>query len=140
MSDTAFVQEKLNEIYTVQRFGSKKAAQTEAFYFLRRHVREKPLTMRRIRTFFEGTAKLVRGEEKDAVRAAQIEEARREREHLRARLDSLDALLAKVGEEFAGPSLAALSAQARERSGSHHHERSPAPERSAPAGSARRLD
>lgn len=100
MSDTAFVQETLTEIYTVKRFGSVKAAQFEAWGFLRKRVKEKPLKMRRVRAFFEGKAKIVRGEEKDAVRAAQIEEAKREQQELRARLARLDAALAVADQEF----------------------------------------
>jgi hypothetical protein len=108
MSDTAFVQETLTGIYTVKRFGSVKAAQFEAWDFLRKRVREKPLKMRRVRTFFEGTAKVVRGEEKDAVRAAEIEEARREQSELRARLARLDAALALADEAFHRETRAAL--------------------------------
>lgn len=112
MSDTAFMQDTLKAIYTVQRFGSVKAAQTEAFNFIGARVKKK-MTMRRVRAFFEGKAKIVHGEEKDAARAAQIEEAKRERTLLRSRLDSLDALLASVDEEFHGPTLEALRHQAR---------------------------
>ena len=108
MSDTAFVQNTLRGVYTVERFGSVKAAQYEAFTVLRKRVTGQKLTLRRVRAFFEGKARIVRGEEKDAVRAAQIEEALRERTALRARLDNLDALLAKVGEEFRGPLLEAI--------------------------------
>lgn len=81
MSDTAFVQETLRGVYTVERFGSVKAAQGAALDFMRKRVRN--MTARRIRSFFEGTARIIRGEEKDAVRAAEIEEGRREQAELR---------------------------------------------------------
>lgn len=112
MSDTAFVQDALKDVYTVERFGSVKAAQTEAYDFLRRHVRQKPLTFRRVRSFFEGKAKIIRGEEKDAVRIAQIEEARNEQRQLRERLARLDRVLSVVDEEFHSETLAALRQQA----------------------------
>lgn len=112
VSDPVFVQNTLRSVYTIKRFGSVKAAQYEAWTFLRERVR-KELKLRRVRHFFEGTAKRIDGEEKDAVRMAQIEEARNERTSLRARLDSLDALLAAVDEEFHGPTLAALRDQSR---------------------------
>lgn len=104
MSDTVFVQDTLRAVYTVERFGSVKAAQTEAYDFIRMRVR-KTLTMRRVRAFFEGKAKVIHGEEKDAVRAAQIEEARREYNTLRSRLASLEAALARTDSDFHGPSM-----------------------------------
>lgn len=112
VSDPEFMQSTLKEVYSIKRFGSVKAAQYEAWTFLRERVR-KELKLRRVRHFFEGTAKRIDGEEKDAVRMAQIEEARNERTLLRSRLDSLDALLASVDEEFHGPTLEALRHQAR---------------------------
>jgi len=57
---------------------------------------------------FEGKASIIRGEEKDAVRAAQIEEARHEQRELRARLARLDTALAVVDEEFHRETIAAL--------------------------------
>ena len=106
MSDTAFVQETLRGVYTVERFGSVKAAQGAALDFMRKRVRN--MTARRIRSFFEGTARIIRGEEKDAVRAAEIEEGRREQAELRARLARLDAALAVADQEFHRESRAAL--------------------------------
>jgi hypothetical protein len=103
MNDTAFVYEKLNGIYTVERFGSKKAAQNAAYDFLRKLIRERPLKMRRVRAFFEGRARLIRGEEKDAVRAAEIEESKREHRELCRRLSALDAKLAELGASFHEP-------------------------------------
>ncbi len=50
--------------------------------------------MRRVRSIWEGTARRIDGEEKDALRRAKLEEARREQQLLRARLAELDAALA----------------------------------------------
>jgi hypothetical protein len=114
MRDQAFVQGTLRDVYTIERFGSIKNAQYEAWKFLRERVTGRELTLRRVRPFFEGTARVVRGEEKDAVRAAQIEEARNERIALRARLERLDDLLTRMDEEFHGPALEALRGQMRD--------------------------
>jgi hypothetical protein len=105
MSDVSFVQEGLRSVYTVERFGSVKAAQYEAYKMFRRSL-SRPIPLRRVRAMFEGTLRVIRGEEKDAVRAARIEEARNEREQLRARLDRLDGLLAVVDAEFFGAPMA----------------------------------
>lgn len=106
MSDTVFVHETLTGIYTAKRFGSVKAAQYAAWDFLRRRV-QKELTPRRVRSFFEGRAARIDGEEKDAVRAAQIEEARNEQRELLSRLAALDAALARIDPDFHGPQMAA---------------------------------
>jgi predicted nuclease with TOPRIM domain len=126
MSDTAFVQNTLKEVYTVERFGSVKAAQIEAYKFLRERVSGQ-ITLRRVRSFFEGKARIVRGEEKDAVRAAQIEEARNERAKLRARLDRLDALIAEVDQEFARSKVEMARSQELRERGSFISSRSPLP-------------
>jgi hypothetical protein len=105
MSDTAFVQQTLGEIYTTKRFGSVKGAQYEAYSTLRKHIRERPLTLRRVRAFFEGKAKVIRGEEKDAVRAAKNEETRREYQELKARLSRLEASMSVADEAFFGPQM-----------------------------------
>lgn len=111
MSDTVFVRETLREVYSIRRFGSWKAAQVEAHDFINQRITKK-VTMRRVRSFFEGQAKVIRGEEKDAVRAAQIEEARNEYQSLRGRLASLEAMLAQTDAEFHGPQMDAYRASA----------------------------
>ncbi|MPR61326.1 hypothetical protein D7027_05780 [Ochrobactrum intermedium] len=93
MSDTTFSMNAIKEAFPVQRFGSVKSAQYEAFRFLSRCV-DKDMTMRRVRSIWEGTARRIDGEEKDALRRAKLEEARREQQLLRARLAELDAALA----------------------------------------------
>lgn len=101
--DTVFVQSTLRQIYTTERFGSVKAAQVAAYDYLRARVTGHRLTLRRVRAMFEGKANIIRGEEKDAVRAAHIEEAGNERRILLERLQRLDQLLAAVGTDGAGP-------------------------------------
>src|SRR5690606_34175663 len=101
----------IREVYDPARFGSVKAAQIAAWHFLRKRV-QKDLTLRRIRSLWEGTARRVDGEEKDALRAAQIEEARNEYQALRGRLASLEANLAVVDPAFFGPEMDAYRGQA----------------------------
>lgn len=95
MSDTTFAMSAIQEAFPKKRFGSVYAAQHEAFKFLRTNV-SKEMTMRRIRSLWEGTAKRVDGEEKDALRWAKIEEAKREQKELRERLSKIDAALAAI--------------------------------------------
>lgn len=140
MHDAVYVQNVLKDVYTVQRFGSVKSAQYEAYDCLRKRVTGRKLTLRRVRTFFEGKARKVREEEKQAVQAARLEEALRERTSLRTRLDQLDALLAAVDAEFHGPTLEALLDQMREKGGSRADQRQAPAQRSASAGSSSGLD
>ncbi len=97
MSDTTFSMNAIKEAFPVKRFGSVKSAQYEAFRFLSRCV-DKEITMRRVRSIWEGTARRIDGEEKDALRRAKLEEARREQKCLRERLAEIDAALAAVGQ------------------------------------------
>jgi hypothetical protein len=93
MSDTTFMQNNLPEVFSPRRYGSVKAAQIAAYDFMKGRV-NKNLKLRRIRQLWEGKATRVDGEEKDALREAQIEEARNEHQALRQRLEQIEALLA----------------------------------------------
>lgn len=104
MSDTAFMQNNLPEVFDPRRYGSVKAAQYAAYDFMKGRVK-KPLKLRRIRQLWEGQAARVDGEEKDALREARIEEARNEYQALRRRLETLEATLAVVDQEFFGPQM-----------------------------------
>lgn len=85
----------IREAFPEARYGSVKSAQYEAFRFLCRRV-SKEMTMRRVRSIWEGAARRIDGEEKDALREAKIEEARREQRDIRQRLTKIDAFLASV--------------------------------------------
>lgn len=102
MSDTTFAQYAIKEAFPPVRHGSVKAAQSAAYSFLRKRVM-KELTIRRIRSIWEGKARRIDGEEKDALRLAQIEEARNEYVALRSRLASLTSALAVADPAFFGP-------------------------------------
>jgi hypothetical protein len=93
MSDTAFMQNNLPEVFSPRRYGSVKAAQIAAYDFMKGRVNKK-LKLRRIRQLWEGKATRVDGEEKDALREAQFEEARNEHQALRRRLAEIETLLA----------------------------------------------
>lgn len=104
MSDTAFMQNNLPEVFDPRRYGSVKAAQIAAYDFMKGRV-SKELKLRRIRQLWEGKASRVDGEEKDALRQAKIEEARNEYKALRNRLERLETFLAVVDSSAAGSAL-----------------------------------
>jgi hypothetical protein len=119
MSDTLYYRDLVRETWPVARFGSVKAALNAMHRFVSPKVR-KEFTHRRARSIWEGTARRIDAEEATVFQKAQIDEARREREELRARLSRLDAALAEVDEEFHGPTLEALRYQARHVGGKAH--------------------
>lgn len=92
--DTVFARNAIREAFPKERFGSVISAQCEAYSFLIKQKLEKKMTMRRVRALWEGKALRIDGEEKDALRRAKIEEAKRERTELRQRLFDLDQELA----------------------------------------------
>lgn len=104
MSDTAFMQNNLPEVFNPRRYGSVKAAQIAAYDFMKGRV-SKDLKLRRVRQLWEGRATRVDGEEKDALRHAQIEEARNEYKALRRRLEHLETFLAVADQARAGAPL-----------------------------------
>jgi len=104
MSDTAFMQNNLPEVFDPRRYGSVKAAQIAAYDFMKGRV-SKELKLRRIRQLWEGKASRVDGEEKDALRHAQIEEARNEYKALCRRLEHLETFLAVADQARTGLAL-----------------------------------
>lgn len=113
MSDTAFMQNNLPEVFDPRRYGSVKAAQIAAYDFMKGRV-SKDLKLRRIRQLWEGKANRVDGEEKDALREAQIEEARNEYKALRRRLERLEAYLAMADQAASGAAVDAHRKSAAE--------------------------
>ncbi len=95
MTDVVYAQGLFREAFPQRRYGSVKAALYEAHRFISRRVR-KDFTERRARCLWEGTAKRIDAEEMEALKAALMEETRREQRELRARLASLDEKLAAV--------------------------------------------
>lgn len=65
----------------------------------------KDFTPRRARSIYEGTARRIDSEEMDALRAALIEESKREQRELRARLAALDEKIAAFDAVTAGQAL-----------------------------------
>jgi hypothetical protein len=93
MSDVFYAQNLFREAFPERRYGSVKAALYEAHRFLSRKV-AKEFTYRRARSIHEGTARRIDAEEMEALKLALIEESKREQQILRARLASLDEILA----------------------------------------------
>lgn len=93
MSDVFYAQNLFREAFPERRYGSVKAALYEAHRFLSRKV-TKEFTYRRARSIHEGTARRIDAEEMEALKLALIEESKREQQHLRARLASLDEKIA----------------------------------------------
>lgn len=101
MSDAVYARDLIREAFPKERHGSVIAAQCAAFTTLRKAV-TKELTLRRIRSIWEGKARRIDNEEAVALRRAKIEEARREQTLLRQRLSELDATLAALDSVLAG--------------------------------------
>lgn len=119
MDDVLHARELLQQGFPENRYGSVKGLLYEAQRYISRKVK-KEFTHRRTRSIWEGTARRIDSEEMDALRLAVFEESKREQQELRARLASLDAMLASVDEDFHGETLAALRAQQGGLGGIHH--------------------
>lgn len=96
MCDTAEAQQLIRKAFSERRYGSVKAAHNAAYDFLRpiAEMFGRDLKFRRVRQLWEGKARIVSGWEKDALRRAKIEEARRAQKELRRQLAELDEELA----------------------------------------------
>lgn len=101
MSDTIYARDLIREAFPRERHGSVIAAQCAAYSAIRKAV-AKEITLRRIRSIWEGKARRIDNEEAVALRRAKIEEARREQIELRQRLSRLDAELASLDASLAG--------------------------------------
>lgn len=115
MSDIAYAKRLMDEAFPPQRFGNVQSALLEAYRFMKPKVEpriERPFTFRRVRSLHEGSARRVDGAELDALKLAQIEEARREHRELRARLAHLEEALAMADAVEAGASVGACRSQA----------------------------
>lgn len=99
MDDVAQTNILFQQAFPLRRYGSVKEMINASVRFIAPRV-HKDFTHRRARSIWEGTARRIDGEEKDAFRQAVIEEDRREQRELRARLAALDARLAMVDEAF----------------------------------------
>ena len=93
MSDAFYAQNLLRQAFPEQKYGSVKAAIFAAHRVISKHV-SKDFTQRRVRSIRDGTARRIDSEEMEAIKAALIEEERREQRELRARLASLDEKIA----------------------------------------------
>ncbi len=101
MSDAVYAKELVREVYRPDLYGSVKAALYQAYRDLNKRTR-KEITPRRVRSFWDGTAKRIDGEELDALRAQRAEHFQDEQLRLRQRLAEVDAFLAGKHEVEAG--------------------------------------
>lgn len=114
MSDTVYAQSLFREAFPLSRYGKAAAAICEAYRVLKPLVEphiEREFTVRRARSLHEGSARRIDGAEIDALKLAQIEEAKREQKELRARLARLDEALAMADEDFHRETRTALREQ-----------------------------
>jgi hypothetical protein len=105
MSDAFYAQNLLNQAFPKERYGSVKAAIYAARRFLSSKT-TKELTARRVRSIRDGTARRIDSEEMEALKAAIIEEARREQFELRSRLAALDEKVAAFDARLAREAMA----------------------------------
>ena len=105
MSDVFYAQNLLRDAFPQRRYGKVESVFYEAHRFINRRV-NKQITIRRIRTIWEGKARRIDSEEMEALKAALYEESRREQVELRARLASLDEKIAAFETVQDRPSLA----------------------------------
>lgn len=119
MNDVVYAQGLFKEAFPERRYGSVKEMLNAAYRTLSPKV-TKDFTHRRARSIWEGAAKRIDGEEVDALRIAALEEHKREQRELRARLASLDEMLASVDQDVSGGTLASLRSQKGGLGGVYH--------------------
>lgn len=93
MSDVFCAQGMIREAFPKDLYGGYKAAVYAAYRYISPKV-SKRFTERRARAIWDGEARRIDMEEADALRAALLEEAKNEKQRLRARLASLDEKIA----------------------------------------------
>ncbi|MBX5206715.1 hypothetical protein HJB83_03055 [Rhizobium sp. NZLR11] len=93
MSDVCLAQNLMRDAFPARRYGKVEASFFEAHRFISRRV-SKEFTLRRVRSIWEGTARRIDSEEMDALRAALVEESKREQREITARLATLDEKIA----------------------------------------------
>lgn len=100
MSTTLEASELFKRSFPARRYGKLDSV----FYAARKFINpivEKDFTLRRARSIWEGTARRIDADEMDALRLAEIEEMRREREEARTRLVDLDRRIAMADKAYA---------------------------------------
>lgn len=112
MSDVLYAQNLFKEAFPARRYGSVKDMLYQAHKFMSKRV-SKEFSHRRARAIWEARARRIDGEEIDVLRLAVIEESKREQQELRARLASLDEMLATLDPSFHSKTLASFRSQAR---------------------------
>lgn len=101
MNAVVEAQSLFRQAFPAKRYGKVESAFYEAVRFISPRV-EKEFTIRRARSIHEGTAKRIDSEEMDALRAAKVEELRREYRETRSRLQELGSALSALDEGMGG--------------------------------------
>lgn len=96
MSTTVQAQTIFRQAFPASRYGKLDNAFYAAVRFIAPRV-DKEFTVRRARSIHEGTARRIDSDEMDALRAARVEELRREYTETKARLEILDRKIAALG-------------------------------------------
>jgi predicted DNA-binding protein (UPF0251 family) len=105
MSTVVEASDLFRRSFPLRRYGKL----SNVFYHARRFIDprvEKDFTLRRARSIWEGTARRIDADEMDALRLAEIEEMRRERQEAHARLADLDRKIAMADQAQARHSVA----------------------------------
>lgn len=93
MSIPITAKELFREAFPIRRYGKLDNLFYHAVRFIGPRV-QKPFTVRRARSLWEGTARRIDSDEMDAIRAALMEERLREQQDLKRQLVLLDAKIA----------------------------------------------
>ena len=105
MSTIVEASELLRRSFPQRRYGKLDNVFYEARKFIDPRIRDKDFTLRRARSIWEGTARRIDADEMDALRLAEIEEMRRERDEARALLVELDRKIALADKAAARQAL-----------------------------------
>lgn len=93
MSDTEYAQDLIKDAFPRWRFGKVDACIFEATEYVSKRVKKR-VTPRRMRSIWEGTARRIDAEERDALEQAKLEGLRYAQTRLRTRLAEIDEALA----------------------------------------------
>lgn len=121
MNDVLEAQALFKEAFPRWRYASVKDMINDGYRTLSKLV-AKDITHRRVETIWQGTARRIDGEEKDALRVTLREKDRHEQIQLRARLAALDERIASYDSDEEAPrgTVAAHRAQASGLGRVHH--------------------
>lgn len=101
MDSTRYAQELMRDAYPKWFYGSVDAIVFEASEFMSGRLKKR-VTPRRMRSIWEGKARRIDADERDALEEAKLEGLRKSQAELRSRLASIDEALAEINKVEAG--------------------------------------